>query len=132
MDPEPPVSTTALWSPTTEARSSAQYAWLLVIVPLGLGGIGASWPFGLVALLVTAGVTPVMLGLHLVVLPRLGSPRTFGQGLAVHAGAVLVGSVVGSLPASVVWSLSYGIPFVAVYVSVLRITVVVTALVMIG
>ncbi|MEM6926937.1 MAG: LytTR family DNA-binding domain-containing protein [Myxococcota bacterium] len=121
-----------LWSSPTASPSLGQYAWLLVIVPLGLGGIGASWPFALVALLVTAGVTPVMLWLHLRVLPRLAPPRTLGQRLALQAGAVLVGALLGSLPASGVWSLSYGIPFVAVYLSVLRITVVVTALVMVG
>lgn len=123
------MSSEVLRSPSTEERPLVHYVVILVVVPLALGVIGWSGWMALIALLVGAGVTPMMLTLYLYVIPRLGEPRSrLGQGL-VHLAAIAVGSVVGCLPAVLTWSAMTGHSVDVVYWNVLRITLVVTTLV---
>ncbi len=119
----------SLWSPITEQRPVLHYLGIVVVVPLALGIIAWSPEFALISLLVTIGVTPTMLGLYFSVVPRFGVPRGRLGGLVVHVVAILVGSAVGSLPASLFWAAIRDHPVGQVYGSVLRIALVVTSLV---
>lgn len=129
--PSPPDALT-LWSPEAEPRSLRHYAWLLVVVPLALGVVAYSSVMVLIGLGVTAGVTATVFGLYTYILPGWVQPQTLLQRIGAHLGVVVVGSAMGCLPAVLAFSALTRNPIDLVYGNVLRITLVVTAVVVAG